>query len=301
MRRKNIGDLRLAGLRLFSDFIIFFRRERMFKEILNKVRNQGPRIHNITNYVTANDCANILLACGASPIMSDDADEAEEVTAICDGLNINMGTLNRSMIPAMLLAGKRANMLGHPVVFDPVGAGVSRLRNETARKLINEIKLSVLRGNLSEIKYLALGMGNCSGVDAGIRDTITPETLDREVFLARGLAEKTGAVVSITGAVDIVADSRKAYCIYNGHRDMTKVTGTGCSLSALTAAYVTANPDNTLAAAAAAVCAMGICGEKARARMTAPDGNLSYRNYIIDTLFNLTGEELEQNAKFEIR
>ena len=105
----------------------------MLKEMLDHVREKCPLIHNITNYVTVNDCANILLACGGSPIMADDAEEAEEITAICGGLNINIGTLNQRTIPAMHLAGKKANELGHPVVLDPVGAGASKLRTNTAK------------------------------------------------------------------------------------------------------------------------------------------------------------------------
>ena len=131
----------------------------MLKEMLNHVREKCPLIHNITNYVTVNDCANILLACGGSPIMADDAEEAEEITAICGGLNINIGTLNQRTIPAMHLAGKKANELGHPVVLDPVGAGASKLRTNTAKALLEDIHFTVLRGNISEIKTLALGTG----------------------------------------------------------------------------------------------------------------------------------------------
>ena len=233
----------------------------MLKEMLNHVREKCPLIHNITNYVTVNDCANILLACGGSPIMADDAEEAEEITAICGGLNINIGTLNQRTIPAMHLAGKKANELGHPVVLDPVGAGASKLRTNTAKALLEDIHFTVLRGNISEIKTLALGTGGAKGVDA---------------------------------------DSERAFCIYNGHPMMSSITGTGCQLSAMTAAYVTANPEAPLEATAAAVCAMGICGEKAHARLTEQDGNSSYRNYIIDAICKLTGEELESCAKYEI-
>lgn len=273
----------------------------MLKEMLENVRSRVPLIHNITNYVTVNDCANILLACGGSPIMADDVDEAEEITTICGGLNINIGTLNQRTIPAMLLAGKKANELGHPVVLDPVGAGASALRTGTALKLLEEVKFTVIRGNISEIKTLALGSGSTKGVDADVADTVTPETIDQAVAFAKSFAKKTGSVIAITGAIDIVADAEKAYCIYNGHPDMSKITGTGCQLSAMTAAYVTANPNATLEATAAAVCIMGLCGEKAKERMNALDGNSSYRNYIIDAVCNLTGEELESGAKYEVR
>lgn len=271
------------------------------KKNLENVRKTVPLIHNITNYVTVNDCANILLACGASPIMSDDINEVEEITSICGGLTINMGTLNKRTIPSMLAAGKKSNELGHPVVFDPVGAGASTLRTNTALTILDKIQCSVIRGNISEIKTLATGNGNTKGVDADVSDQINKETLPQAVSFAKAFAEKTGAVVAITGAVDIVADRNRAYCIYNGHPDMSKITGTGCQLSAMTTAFVTANPNTPLEAAAAAVCAMGICGEIAHKRMSPMDGNASYRNYIIDAICNLTPEELEKGAKYELQ
>lgn len=273
----------------------------MLKTMLENVHNQVPLIHNITNYVTVNDCANILLACGASPIMSDDIDEVEEITSICGGLNINIGTLNQRTIPAMLAAGKKANELGHPVVLDPVGAGASALRTNTALKLLEEIRFSVIRGNISEIKSLALGSGSTKGVDADVADKVTEANLDQAVSFAKSFAKRTGAVIAITGAIDIVADQDTAYCIYNGDAAMSKITGSGCQLSAMTAAYITANPDHPLTAAAAAVCAMGLCGEIAKKRMTAADGNSSYRNYIIDAICNLTPDALERGAKYEMR
>lgn len=273
----------------------------MMKEMLENVRNQAPLIHNITNYVTVNDCANILLACGGSPIMADDMDEVEEITSICGGLNINIGTLNQRTIPAMVAAGRKANELGHPVVLDPVGAGASALRTSTAMKLLESIQFTVIRGNISEIKVLAHGNGTTKGVDADVSDRVTEENLEQAVTFAKAFSQKTGAVIAITGAIDIVADSNTAYCIRNGHGDMSKITGTGCQLSAMTAAYVTANQGNTLIATAAAVCAMGICGEKAKRRMTELDGNSSYRNYIIDAIYNLSPDELEKEASYEVR
>lgn len=273
----------------------------MFHTMLENVRHQAPLIHNITNYVTVNDCANILLACGASPIMSDDIGEVEEITSICGGLNINIGTLNQRTIPSMFAAGRKANELDHPVVLDPVGAGASALRTNTARKLLNEIRFTAIRGNISEIKTLALGGSSTKGVDAAVADQITEDTLDQAVAFAKAFAKATGAVVAITGAIDIVADEHTAYCIRNGHAAMSRITGTGCQLSAMTAAYLTANPDSPLTAAAAAVSAMGLCGEIAMRRMTAADGNASYRTYILDAVCNLTPEELERGANYEMR
>ena len=273
----------------------------MFSECFAELRRKGPLIHNITNYVTVNDCANMVLACGGSPIMADDAAEVEDITTICGGLNINIGTLNSRTITSMLLAGKKANLLGHPVVLDPVGAGTSQLRTDTANRLLREVKFTVIRGNISEIKTLASGAGTTKGVDADVADKVTEENLDSAVAFAKAFAARTGAVVAITGAIDIVADAHKAYCIRNGHPMMSSITGTGCQLSALTAAFVTANPDQPLEAAAAAVCAMGLAGEIAHSRLSSLDGNSTYRNYIIDAVYNMTPAQLEEGATYEVR
>ncbi|MBQ8297133.1 MAG: hydroxyethylthiazole kinase [Ruminococcus sp.] len=273
----------------------------MLGKMLENVKNNHPLIHNITNYVTVNDCANIVLACGASPIMSDDIGEVCEITSICSGLNINIGTLNSNTIPSMKAAGKKANELGHPVLLDPVGAGASSLRTNTACALLDEIRFSVIRGNISEIKTLAGASAKTSGVDADESDAVNENSLESTVNLAKKLSSRTGAVIAITGAVDIIADSEKAYIIRNGNPMMSRITGTGCMLSAMTAAYIAANQDNMLEAAAAAVCAMGLCGELAFERLSERDGNSSYRNYIIDEIYNLTPEKLEKGAKYEIK
>lgn len=273
----------------------------MFQTMLDNVRKKAPLVHNITNYVTVNDCANILLACGGSPIMADSISEVEEITSICGALNINIGTLNENTIPSMLAAGKKSNECDHPVILDPVGAGASRLRTETANLLLREVRFAVIRGNISEIKTLAIGAGTTKGVDADSADTVTDATLDSTIIFAKEFAEKTGAVIAITGGIDIVADANKAYAIYNGHPMMSRITGTGCMLTAMTAAFLAANPDDVLKATAASVCTMGVCGERAYARLCEKDGNASYRNYIIDAVYNLNGEELEKDAKYEVR
>ncbi len=272
----------------------------MLTELFDNVREKCPLIHNITNYVTANDCANMLLACGGSPIMADDIGEAEEITAVCGGLNINIGTLNQRTISSMFAAGKRANELGHPVVLDPVGVGASTLRTETALRLLEEVKFAAIRGNISEIKTLVSGNGTTKGVDADVSDKVTAEHLDEAVAFAKGFARSTKTVIAITGAIDIVADGERAFCVHNGRPEMSTVTGTGCQLSALTAAFITANPNKPLEAVTAAVCAMGLCGEIAYQRMTEADGNASYRNYIIDAMYRLSPAELEKGARFEV-
>lgn len=274
----------------------------MLKICMENVKSKNPLIHNITNYVTVNDCANILIACGGSPIMADDIGEVEEITTICGGLNINIGTLNERTIKSMLAAGKKANELGHPVILDPVGAGASKLRTDTANTLLKEINFTVIRGNISEIKILALGTGTTKGVDADVADTVTDETLENVITFAKSFAKKTSAVIAITGATDIVADATKAYIIKNGVPIMAEITGSGCMLTAMTAAYITANPDNILEATATSVCVMGLCGEKAYETLIKNNGgNSSYRSYLIDEIYKLEGQALDDGAKYEIR
>lgn len=273
----------------------------MLGNCLENVRKKVPLVHNITNYVTVNDVANVLLACGGSPIMSDDSDEVEEITSICQGLNINIGTLNQSTIPSMFLAGKKANDLGHQVLLDPVGAGASRLRTETAVNLMKEIKFDVIRGNISEIKTLALGSGSTKGVDADVADKVTEDTLANTVAFVKAFAKKTGSIIAITGAIDLVADNERCFVIRNGRPEMGKITGTGCQLSGLMTAFLAANPDKLLEAAAAAVCTMGLAGEIGWRMMQPFDGNSTYRNRIIDAIYHMDGATLEEGAKYEVR
>ena len=219
----------------------------MLGTCLENVRNTVPLVHNITNYVTVNDVANILLACGGSPIMSDEPEDVEDITSICGGLNINIGTLNQRSIEGMFRAGAKANALGHVVLLDP---------------------------------------------DAN---------LDSAVKFVKDFAAKSGAIVAVTGAIDLVSDGTACYVIRNGRPEMGKITGTGCQLSGMMTAFVVANPDNKLEAAAAAVCAMGLAGEIGWSRMAEGDGNSTYRNRIIDAIYNMDGATLNGGAKYELR
>ena len=273
----------------------------MLGNCLEHVRRTVPLIHNITNYVTVNDVANILLACGGSPIMADDPGEVEEITALCSGLNINIGTLNQRTVESMRLAGKKAAALGRTILLDPVGAGASALRTRTAVELIKEIPFTVIRGNMSEIRTLALGSGTTKGVDADVADAVSEENLDSAVAFVKDFAVRTGAVVAVTGAIDLVSDGKACYVIRNGRPEMGKITGTGCQLSGMMTAFAAANPDHVLEAAAAAVCAMGLAGEIGWSRMVEGDGNATYRNRIIDAIYNMDGETLNGGAKYEVR
>lgn len=274
----------------------------MLRKILKNVRNQPPLVHSITNYVTVNDCANIVLACGGAPIMADDINEVEEIIAICNALVINIGTLNERTVASMIKAGKKANALGRPVILDPVGAGASTLRTETVFKLLKEVQFSVIRGNVSEIKTIASGCGRTKGVDADISDAITEDNLDGMVAFAKALSQKNGAVIAITGAIDIVADSQKALVIRNGHPMMSRITGTGCMLTTVIGSYCGANPDDLLLATAAAVSCMGLCGELAFAKVAVEQaGTASFRTYLIDAMSRMDAQTLAGGIKIETR
>ena len=264
----------------------------MLSEIVRSVRAERPVVHCITNYVTANDCANLLLACGASPVMADDPEEAAEITSACSGLVINMGTPNPRKLEAMYLAGRRANDLGHPVVLDPVGVCSSGMRMREAKRLLETIRFAAIRGNASEIRALVSGRTDGRGVDAGKSD-------GEDLEWAKRLALETGSVIVMTGEADIVTDGRETYRVRNGHSMMRLVTGAGCQLSALLGAYEAANAERPIAAALAAACAMGVCGEIAHERLEKLDGNASYRNYIIDAICNMKPEEMEARARYE--
>lgn len=263
-------------------------------EILRRVREVQPLIHCITNYVTANDCANILLACGGAALMADAPEEAAEMTERCSGLVINTGTLSTARAEAMLSAGRRANELGHPAVLDPVGMGASKMRIDTVNRLLNSVRFSVIKGNASEITAVACGSGGVRGVEADPADAVTYRQ-------ALELSERTGAVVVITGAEDIVAAGGRAYSVSNGHPMMSRITGAGCQLSALTAAFVTAYPQDVLTAALAAVCTMGVCGEMAYEALAENEGNAAYRARLIDAVYRITPEMLDERARIMIR
>lgn len=274
----------------------------MFEKILTTISNQPPLVHSITNYVTVNDCANIVLACGGAPIMADDINEVEEIISICNALVINIGTLNERTVAAMIKAGKKANRLGRPVILDPVGAGASTLRTSTVFKLLEEVQFSVIRGNVSEIKTIDQGSGTTKGVDADISDAVNTDNLDQMIAFAKALSEKTGAVIAMTGAIDIVADSQKALVIRNGHPMMSRITGTGCMLTAVIGSYCGANPDHLLLATAAAVSCIGLCGELAFEKVqTNQAGTASFRTYLIDAMSLMNAQTLEGGIKLETR
>lgn len=268
------------------------------KTAADEVRGSTPLVHCITNYVTVNDCANALLAVGGSPIMSDEPADVADITSICGGLDLNIGTLNTRSIEGMRAAGARAAELGHAIVLDPVGAGASALRTATASELLDTLPVRIVRCNMSEAKALAGASARTRGVDVNPNDAVTDENLASSVAFARQFAEKAGCVVAITGAIDVVASAERAFAIRNGRAIMGKITGAGCMLSAVTCAYAVAHAD-ALEAAVAAVASMGLAGEVAAGRMGELDGNGSFRTYLLDALYNLTGEALVSGARIE--
>ncbi len=272
---------------------------RTYADALASVRGTIPLVHCITNYVTVMDVANALLASGGSPIMSDEPEDVRDITTICGGLVINIGTLNMRSIEAMRVAGERASELGHPIVLDPVGAGASELRTKTASELADSLAVTVVRGNMSEIKALAGASASTRGVDVDPDDVVTDANLPSSAAFAREVASKLGCVVAITGAIDLVADRERVYAIRNGVAMMGGITGTGCMLDAIIAAYVVANPDQVLEATVTAVAGWGLSGEIAEGRMSEMDGNSSFRNYLIDAECNLTADQLVAGARVE--
>lgn len=265
-------------------------------ELLNRLKNKKPLIHNITNYVTVNDCANILLAIGASPIMADDLKESADITSIASALVINIGTLNERTIESMIASGKKANELNIPVVLDPVGAGASSFRNETTKRILEEIKISVLRGNMSEIKFIAGLESETKGVDASESDLKSDS--DEGIRVAKSLAKRFNCTVAITGVCDIVSDGEKSVTIANGTKMLSNVTGTGCMTTALVGGYLGAceTKEDLFIAAISGIVSMGICGEIAEERA----GNIglgSFHMAIIDAVSNLDEDILLNRNK----
>ncbi|ACU94633.1 hydroxyethylthiazole kinase [Cryptobacterium curtum DSM 15641] len=265
---------------------------------LDAVRSQHPLVHCITNYVTVNDCANALLALDASPIMSDEAADVDDITSICNALVLNIGTLNEATIAGMRAAADRASTLDHPIVLDPVGAGASKLRTKTASQLLDRYGVTILRGNMSEIKALAGTAASTRGVDVNPADVTTDDNLAESAAFARARARQAQVVVAITGAIDVVADANHAFAVRNGSALQGRITGAGCMLSALTGAFA-ASADTPLQAALGAVVSMGVAGELAASRMQEGDGNGSFRTYLLDALFNLSNAQLHSFARVE--
>lgn len=268
-------------------------------EVFRQVREKGPLVQCITNFVTVNDCANIILAAGGSPSMAHDIREAAEAVAMAQGLVCNLGAIGDT--DAMEAAGRAANAHEIPVIFDPVAAGGTSLRRAESARLMRAVHFSVIRGNASEIRFLAGEQFSGSGVDAGIFDEITEKNLPDAVGMVRKLAEKTGSVIAVSGRLDLLSDSRKSVILRNGRPVMARITGSGCMLTALMGACCGAHQEDCFAAAFAASSVMGVCGELAdEKRLERGTGNASFRNDLIDAVFNLTEKQFKERVNYEI-
>ena len=299
-------------------------------QLSENVRKKIPLIHNLTNYVTVNDVANAQLAIGASPVMADAIEEIEDMASIANAININIGTLNNRTIASFTAAGKAANKMEKPLVFDPVGAGASTLRNTCAKEFLTDITPSVIRGNISEIAFIAGLDAQSKGVDAG---QVNAQMSATEI--AQTVAEQHNCVCAITGKTDVISNGKRSFLVKNGTEKMSKITGTGCMCDGLIAAFIasidnlgehhttndantTSNSDaadtacstlennsyidNLALATTAAIASMGIAGQLAKRDLEtlgAMVGTGSLRVGIIDRLSLLNTDDYKLWADIE--
>ena len=272
---------------------------------LTEIKAKNPLTHCITNSVTINDCANAVLAIGGSPFMAEDAEELEEVVTIADALVINIGKLSKEQIKSMNVSAKVANETGTPIVLDPVGVGVTELRNETTLNLIENYQMTAIRGNISEIKAIAKLTGvidennTAKGVDVNIDDIITEENIETNGRIIKELAAKLNTTILASGPIDILSDGKTTVAIYNGDDMMPLITGSGCMLSTIVGSCV--GGSSPLEGSLVAILAMNIAGEKARAKVDEKDeGTGSFRAYLIDYLYKTDAESLASESKIRI-
>ncbi|WP_010257258.1 hydroxyethylthiazole kinase [Myroides injenensis] len=251
---------------------------------INNIRELTPVVHNITNYVVMNTTANALLAIGASPIMAHELQEVKDMIAIASSLVLNIGTLDKKNVDAMLLAGKIAKEKGIPIVFDPVGVGATAYRTEVANNILNQCKPTIIRGNASEILSLQNITTTSKGVDSSVAS-------DKALQAAKQLALQSQAIVVVSGQIDYITDGQAVITVKNGHPLMEKVTGMGCTATAIIAAFSAIN-SNALLAASHAMIIMGIAGELA-AKLAR--GNGSMQMYFLDELFNINKKTIQDN------
>jgi hydroxyethylthiazole kinase len=256
-------------------------------QTLRELRERKPLVHQITNYVVMNETANATLALGALPVMAHACEEVEEMVALAGALVLNIGTLSPHWVDAMLLAGKAANERGIPVVLDPVGAGATRYRTETALRLLDEVKVAVLRGNQGEVATLV-------GVEAEVRGVESIGAGSEPVYLARTAARNLELVAAVTGPVDHVSDGDRVLAVANGHELLAAVTGTGCMSSAITGCFLAVAGDWPLDAAAAALAAFGVAGEDASREAKGPG---SFHVGLYDALAGLEPVTLDARAR----
>ncbi|WP_288267186.1 hydroxyethylthiazole kinase [uncultured Methanobrevibacter sp.] len=274
-------------------------------ETLKDIREKNALTHCITNSVTINDCANAVLAIGGSPFMAEDAEELEEVVTIADVLVINIGKLSKEQIESMHISSKTANKTNTPIILDPVGVGVTELRNKTTMDLINDYDIAAIRGNITEIKAIAKLAGvldesnTAKGVDVNIDDIITEENLKDNGELICELASKLNTTILASGPIDILSDGNLTVAIDNGDDMMPLITGSGCMLSSIVGSCI--GGSNPFDGSLVAILAMNIAGERARAKVDEKDeGTGSFRAYLIDYLYKTDSETLTEKANIKI-
>ena len=255
---------------------------------LSKVRESNPLVHNITNIVVANFSANGLLALGASPFMADAHEEVVDIAAFSAAVVLNIGTLNDYAIQSMVLAGQSANKHGVPLVLDPVGAGATSYRTAVTQKLVNEMQITALRGNVAEVANVIGESWSIKGVDAGEGDGDV-------VVLAETAARKLGCVVIITGKDDVITNGFNTFVTSNGHPILTKVTGTGCLLSAVVGAFLAVSEGESLAAAVEAISFYGVAAEIS-AELTTGKGPGSFQMEFLNQLSLVTPETYKEKS-----
>jgi hydroxyethylthiazole kinase len=265
--------------------IFMINKEALVNDV-NLIRKNSPLVHNITNFVVMNNTANALLALGASPVMAHSIDEVEDMVNIASSLVINIGTLQKSWVRSMIQAGKSALKLKTPVILDPVGAGATPYRIKTSMQIMKDCKPSVIRGNASEISSLIYSSDKTKGVDSTLES-------DSALTAAKALSKQTGAVIVVSGSTDYIVKDKLVEPVKNGHIMMTKVTGLGCTATAIVGAFCAVNP-NYFEAATHAMCIMGIAGERAAAKSHGP-GSLQLN--FLDELYNLKEDEIVQAIK----
>lgn len=264
--------------------------------VMAEVRRVKPLVHCITNRVTINDCANIVLAAGGSPAMVDDPREVEEFVSASQGLVLNLGIVSESVTDAMFKAGKRAKELGVPIIFDPVGVGALTLRQELSEQILTEIDPDIIRGNMSEIKSLAGVENKGKGVDAAAEDAVTEENAAQFGVIVKNLAAAHQAVVCATGAVDIISDGQEVYYIKNGNEMLCDVTGTGCMLSALCGAMC--GTGELLNGTLAATVMVGLAGELAQEYVSANGAGIgTFHVKLLDYIYQMDAETVRRRGE----
>jgi len=254
---------------------------------LRELRERKPLVHQITNYVVMNETANATLALGALPVMAHAQEEVEELASVAGALVLNIGTLSRPWIEAMLLAAKAANEAGVPVVLDPVGAGATTLRTETAKRILDQAEIAVVRGNAAEVATLA-------GREAEIRGVESIGAEGSGAELAHAAAQALGTVAAVTGPVDHVSDGDRVIAVSNGHPLLSTVSGTGCMATAVTGCFLAVRPDAPLEAASEALIAFGVAGEDAAKGAKGPG---TFHAQLYDALYNLDPETIDGRAR----